>query len=490
VKEAAPAMTPEIYAVREGYSIQLAKALIGDPRLKYRKEVEAIAQENEGEISDINQSCLNELRKNLPLSSQEAEAIEAEVLRPYRELQEKLNRYEQVFRDAIQRRYPLSESDRRGLKRLQQALRLRDEDIKLIERRIPKPIRSPITRRQFLNIARFGGVGLGIAAVGRLLQEVGRLFPKPSSSRSPSVSPTQSNIEPSSQPATTQKVSLQSFRFDVVTVNAQGKERERQNKQAQFFVEDLGNGVTLEMVSIPAGEFLMGSPEKEEKRENDESPQHLVKVSSCFMGKFEVTQAQWAAVAKLPKVKIDLNPDPAYFKGAKRPVEQVSWLEVVEFCDRLSQKTGRLYRLPSEAEWEYACRAGTTTPFHFGATITTDLVNFNGNSTYASAPKGKYLKQTTEVGSFPPNAFGLYDLHGNVYEWCLDHWHENYNGAPTDGSAWLSNNEKERCLRLLRGGSWLDNPRYCRAANRSRNECDNRYDIIGFRVVFSVPRTP
>jgi serine/threonine protein kinase len=122
----------------------------------------------------------------------------------------------------------------------------------------------------------------------------------------------------------------------------------------------------------------------------------------------------------------------------------------VPICEKLSQKTGKTYRLPSEAEWEYACRAGTTTPFYFGETITTDLVNYNGNSTYASAPKGQYRQQTTPVGSFPPNAFGLYDMHGNVWEWCQDHWHDNYNGAPTDGSAWTDDNDNRS--RLLRGG--------------------------------------
>jgi formylglycine-generating enzyme required for sulfatase activity len=212
-------------------------------------------------------------------------------------------------------------------------------------------------------------------------------------------------------------------------------------------------GVTLEMVAIPGGTFLMGSPESEPERSDRESPQHTVTIQPFFMGKFPVTQAQWQAVASLPKVNIDLKPDPSNFKGANRPVEQVSWNDAVEFCARLSKATGREYRLPSEAEWEYACRAGTTTPFHFGETITTDLANYDGNYTYGSGSKGQYRKQTTDVGSFPANAFGLHDMHGNVWEWCQDTWHENYNGAPTDGSAWVDENANQN-IRILRGGSW------------------------------------
>jgi formylglycine-generating enzyme required for sulfatase activity len=192
------------------------------------------------------------------------------------------------------------------------------------------------------------------------------------------------------------------------------------------------------------------------------------------MGKYEVTQAQYQAI---------MGNNPSNFKGEKRPVEQVSWNDAVKFCEELSKKTGRAYRLPSEAEWEYAARAGTDTPFHFGETITTDLANYNGNFTYASAPKGEYRKETTDVGIFPPNSFGLYDMCGNVWEWCLDKYHNNYNGAPTNGSAWLDGGEDTR---LLRGGSWDFSPRNCRSAVRGRfNPVDRDYDI-GFRLVVLV----
>lgn len=270
--------------------------------------------------------------------------------------------------------------------------------------------------------------------------------------------------------------------FETVTVDERGQVVDRYSKQAKFFKEDLGNGVTLEMVSIPAGSFKMGSPPGETGRSRSEyeGSQHTVNVPSFFMGKFEVTQEQYQQV---------MGKNPSYFKGAKRPVEQVSWNNAVAFCKKLSQKTGRAYRLPSEAEWEYAARAGTTTPFHFGGTVTTELANYNGNYTYTSAPKGKYRGQTTEVGSFPPNAFGLYDMHGNVWEWCADTWHNNYKGAPSDGSAWIDNDND---WQVLRGGSWNDSPEDCRSASRFndiRAVRDYIYYYIGFRVVCAFGRT-
>ncbi|MBD2562429.1 SUMF1/EgtB/PvdO family nonheme iron enzyme [Nostoc linckia FACHB-391] len=229
-------------------------------------------------------------------------------------------------------------------------------------------------------------------------------------------------------------------------------------REAQLFT-------SLEIVPIRGGKFLMGSPENEPERIDWESPQHLVTIQPFFMGRYPVTQSQWAVVAGLKKINIDLNPEPSHFKGANRPVEQVSWDDAIEFCARLSNKTGKTYRLPSEAEWEYACRAGTTTPFYFGETITTDLANYNGNYTYGAGSKGEYRLQTTDVGKFSPNSFGLFDMHGNIWEWCQDDWHENYNKAPADGSPWMSGNDH----RLLRGGSWFNIPGSCCSASRFSN---------------------
>jgi formylglycine-generating enzyme required for sulfatase activity len=242
--------------------------------------------------------------------------------------------------------------------------------------------------------------------------------------------------------------------------------------------ENIGNGVSLEMVKIPGGRFLMGSPETEAKRDDDEGPQHYVNVPEFFMGKYPVTQAQWQAV---------MGNNPSYFKGKNRPVEKVSWNEATKFCQKLSKKTGRDYRLPSEAEWEYACRAGTKTPFYFGETITPELVNYNGNYTYSNGPEGKYRKETTDVGNFPPNSFGLYDMHGNVSEWCQDVWHSNYDGAPVDGSAWVNGGNSSR--RVRRGGSWFDYPRWCRSANRGLyDSVESVIDIFGFRLVSFPPQ--
>ena len=269
---------------------------------------------------------------------------------------------------------------------------------------------------------------------------------------------------------------------------------ERRRETVQFFAERLREGLELDMILIPSGTFVMGSPEGELERTSDEGPQHEVSVNRFFMGASPVTQAQWQAAAELPQVDQSLDPDPSNFKRENRPVEKVSWYDAVEFCARLSAHTGREYRLPSEAEWEYACRAGTSTPFHFGETITTDLANYDGtdssdgcrSGSYGFGPKGEYRKKTTPVDHFGiANAFGLCDIHGNVWEWCQDHWHDNYQDAPNDGSGWLSDDDKAN--RVLRSGSWFFNPRYCRSASRSYNQPGARFDYIGFRVVCSAP---
>ncbi|WP_346294100.1 formylglycine-generating enzyme family protein [Sphaerothrix gracilis] len=293
------------------------------------------------------------------------------------------------------------------------------------------------------------------------------------------------------EPQTSSRPVLQPFEFVLAKlIPSQDTNEwviERQQRQANRFTEPLANDIYLKMVAIPGGTFLMGSPESEPGHYDRESPQHEVAVQPFFMSRYPVTQVQWRAVAALPQVERELNLNPSGFNGENRPVEQVSWDDAVEFCDRLSAHTGRQYRLPTEAEWEYACRAGTTTPFHFSDMITTEVANYNG-SAYADGPKGESRGETTPVDHFEiANAFGLSDMHGNVWEWCQDDWHNTYEGAPIDGSAWVTGGNTE--YKIRRGGSWFDNPRHCRSAYRIRLNPDNRDVNVGFRVCCSAPRS-
>jgi formylglycine-generating enzyme required for sulfatase activity len=284
---------------------------------------------------------------------------------------------------------------------------------------------------------------------------------------------------------------LQPFEFEVVTVNEQGEELTRETQTAYKFLEPLGSAAPpLEMVAIPSGEFVMGAPEDEKNSQPEERPQHTVTIEPFFIGRTPVTQAQWRFVAtELAQVNQMLDANPSQFKGDNLPVERVSWDDAVEFCARLSAYTQREYRLPTEAEWEYACRADTTMPFHFGATLTSAVANYYGQEVYQKEPAGEYRQRTTPIDHFEiANQFGLSDMHGNVWEWSLDHRHENYEGAPTDGSARLSEPDSGR--RILRGGSWSDLPRSCRSASRSLDMRDDRGDLFsdgGFRVVCVAP---
>lgn len=253
------------------------------------------------------------------------------------------------------------------------------------------------------------------------------------------------------------------------------------------FVEprlDVGNAIPLQMMVIPGGTFMMGSPKDEPEREDSEDPQHPVTVPMFFMGRYPVTQAQYEAV-------METNPAARYeaerFVAPDKPVVGVSWDDAIAFCQRLSELTERPYRLPSEAEWEYACRAGTTTPFSFGKTLTAEVANYCADYTYGNGPKGEFRNQTTPVNHFDiANAFALYEMHGSVCEWCADYWHDNYENSPTDGSAWIEGNYLSD--RVLRGGSWNNLPRHCRSAYRDKNDSIIRNLNVGFRVVCASPR--
>ena len=232
----------------------------------------------------------------------------------------------------------------------------------------------------------------------------------------------------------------------------------------------VGDKLILEMVLVPGGAFLMGSPRGQGYP--DEQPQHFVQTWPFWMSRYPVTQEQWQAV---------IGTFPCRFKGPRLPVDTISWVEACRFCEKLSARTRHVIHLPSEAQWEYACRAGTNTAFSYGPTLTSDLANYNGKFSYRGGPVGVYRHISTPGGTFPPNAFGLYDLHGNVWEWCADVWHDDYSGAPVDSSAWITGAPDE--FRVARGGSWHDIPEVCRSATRLKVRGSEGDELTGFRVV-------
>lgn len=291
---------------------------------------------------------------------------------------------------------------------------------------------------------------------------------------------------------------LRKAAFDIVTLDSSGPVKTNGSGQAQYYTESLGDNLTLEMVKVPAGSFLMGTSDSDAKRVTaeykryrggdfkdlwHEIPQHRVTVSAFYMGKFEVTQEQWRAIARLPRINIDLPDDPSRFKGDDLPVETISWDEAVEFCERLSRATGRQYRLPSEAEWEYACRAGTSSQYYFGDAITPELANYDATYPYLTSSAGVNRETTTRVGSLGvPNAFGLYDMLGNVEEMCMDSWHDTYKGAPSDGRIWNAGGDNN--IHVARGGTFELGAYFIRAARRNKCYGTTRgFYSRGLRVV-------
>ena len=457
----------------------------------------------------VMQAELQAVQQELKLTDEEIEVILTQILEPVEDYQARLfqkqqqayeqksQRYRQAFSQAINAEYPITFPTRDKLRSIQQSLALSDEEIAQIE----QPIRAPLQAKYLQRLADEQGkretaeqddkdvtrieeplLILKEVEYQRQQEEQRQIEERQREETERGVRGLVRADENSSSRAQS-LARLQHFDFDVITVDEKGNEDSRIRQSAEFFEVDLGNGVLLEMVKIPAGTFLMGSPEGQ--GDDSERPQHSVTLRSFAMGKYAVTQAQWRAVAALPPVKRELNLDPSSFKGDTRPVEQVSWYDAVEFCDRLSQQMQTDYRLPSEAEWEYACRAGTTTEFYFGQTLTPKLARCKANVGIALLTV--FSGETVPVGSYLPNAFGLYDMHGNVEEWCGDHWHRNYQDAPVDGSAWLKDGGHSH--RLRRGGSWNVNPGICRSAYRNDFTPDYRFDQFGFRVSCSAPRT-
>jgi formylglycine-generating enzyme required for sulfatase activity len=221
----------------------------------------------------------------------------------------------------------------------------------------------------------------------------------------------------------------------------------------------------MQFVLIPAGEFKMGSPSEEKDRADSESPAHKVTIQNSFyLGRSAVTQKQWNKI---------MGNNPSHFKGESRPVEMVSWKDAQQFITKLNEKEGTdKYRLPSEAEWEYACRAGTQTRYFLG----NNESKLNEHAWYSGNSGGK----THVIGCKKPNPWGLYDMHGNVWEWVQDEWHEDYNGAPSDGTAWEEGNI---LYRVSRGGSWYCTTEFCRSAGRFRREPESRFGNLGFRLL-------
>ncbi len=293
-------------------------------------------------------------------------------------------------------------------------------------------------------------------------------------------------------------------RFDFETATLEKKKKKRSSKgrggweisrraastwgYTEVLSRETGEDFRLDMIAIPGGSFRMGAPKSEPESWDNERPQHDVTLQTFYLGRYAVTQAQWRVVAGYESVDKELDPNPSRFKGDNRPVENVSWDDAQEFCQRLSAKMGKDYRLPSEAQWEYACRAGKTTPFHFGETIAPALANYDGTKTYKDSPKGEWRQTTTDVGSFPANDWGLHDMHGNVLEWCEDDYHDNYTDAPSDGRAWVES-DRTKTLRVLRGGSWVVIPENCRSAVRGNYTRGGIFYDVGFRVCCVPPST-
>jgi formylglycine-generating enzyme required for sulfatase activity len=259
----------------------------------------------------------------------------------------------------------------------------------------------------------------------------------------------------------------------VLTLDPQNAEALRlKDKISAYYAPTLTNSLKMLLVRIEPGEFMMGSASTETGHAIDET-QHRVKITRAYMlGAYPVTQSQWSALMAV---------NPSKFKGDDLPVESVSWDDAVQFCEKLSTKEQKHYRLPTEAQWEYACRAGTTTPFYSGPTISGDLANYDAKTAYGNGVKGTSRMKTTPVGTFKPNAWGLFDMCGNVNEWCSD-WYSPYPAGDAVDPTGPETPSAPTSWRVLRGGSWGSTPTQCRSGARYKSAPDNHFDFYGFRV--------
>jgi len=505
VQSAKPSMKPDIFSQKQGIKILLSKARV-DTKLEYRRLVEEYAEN--GEIPFVRQDTLEVHRERWGLSNEVAIEIENEVLEPVRKRLKNLERYEKSLDRAYKHQFPLTAKILGQLKDLQEVLGLRDEDVLAIQERVmasyievqkqheleieKQPLialeqlrQSELRKKQELDLERqrlaeLEQQRLRDAEQEKLKAEAKLKAEREAEQRRQARQNIQSRIEsPNSLELPKLPFRLSRRNFMLVAgfsgLSAVAFAIIRGNQTKPFTVEtekpfkiEFENGVNLDMLYIPIGKFTMGSL-PEEKGAEDERPQIKdVSVSAFYMGKYEVTQAQWQAV---------MGNNPANFKdNSQNPVEQVSWDDAQEFCKKLSQKTGQEFRLPSEVEWEYSCRAGTITTYSFG-----DNASLLGE--YAWYIDNSGLK-THPVGQKKPNPWGLYDMHGNVSEWC----HDSYGkyGSESDlirktGKAITKENNNRS--RILRGGSWSNSAGLCRSAFRFNINARYQYNYNGFRVV-------
>ena len=538
VQETAPSMTPKLITLKDmGFDLVLAKAKVTDPKFRYRRQAERYS--SRGAISSIGRTILDRLQNQLELSSQIAEEIETEVLRPYQERLENIQRYQQAFEEAVNNEYPLSNYVQSELEDLLGILGLRREDVDSVEQEIitgsqtalaesqqdierqrledleqqrqrdterekldaeaklqsvreaeeqrqerqnvqsrigrPNSLKLPklpfrLSRRNFMLVAGFSGVSVVALAAIR-----GNQTP----TSEPKIEPIQGNQTLSSEPKQTSTSELKPFTVE----------------NGKPFKIEFQNGVNLDVVYIPRGKFIMGSLPEENGYENERPQIKDVNVSAFYMGKYQVTQAQWKAI---------MGNNPKFQDDLQNPVEQVSWDDVQDFCKKLSQKTGREFRLPSEAEWEYACRAGTSTRYYFGDDEKKlgEYAWFGNNSGKQSLDTNfiltdvkhdttKYFEELNKneckihpVGQKKPNSWGLYDMYGNVSEWCQDSY-EKYGGESDlirkPGKAITKETSDRSCM--LRGGSWSNTALNCRSASRISRPARIHTFSFGFRVV-------
>ena len=487
VEVAAPAMEPAIFNGQQGYNIVIASVQINNEQ-RYRKQVQSKIRN--GAIGPAGQAVLSQWQQRLGLSAEQAKTIEDEILQPYRERQRHLALYTKALEAEKQVSYPLNDIAIQDLKDLQRLLSLRDEDIQSAkenalstkETASPSKLTPPkLTPPKVVSpkASRHSETESHHSLAGSANSQKSFTQPKVATHWVPSTRVRAISPEP---------LKLKQAKLETVNVNPRGEIFRKTRFETPYFEENLGHGIALKMARIPEGKFVMGAAKGEKEANKNERPQQEVTLPEFWMGQYVVTQAQWKAVMGPKVIKSQKTSNRIMANNVKRPlqpIDDIFWTDAVAFCQKLSQQTGRDYRLPSNAQWEYACRARTTTPFHFGDTLTPNLANYNGNYTYGHGPKGIYREQTTEVGCFPPNAFGLYDMHGNVWEWCLERWQTFDSGSSSAQNIQRFSGQKKS----LRGGSWFYLPTNCRSAYHLTYPFHNRTDDIGFRVVCLSPST-